>query len=256
MNIELSGQAFHELWEHLGLGVKPLALNVLPDGILESERREAEHHAVDELRRYGYGDRDGEDDLLGALQPLRRYERSYDIVYRFRDGDELPRHTGIVANQGNQATLAVYTGQTVRITTVANEDMSRAILNVVPEMKPGPGNGVSVRSAVLKEAGAEAGSSPRALVDALARRGVRREEANALSEMVGSKRLQYAQFGAATMDGLGKRTRMPMVTNCYSNAAGWFLMEENPRGAEPWTTFAPMDKQRMRLRVEDLFKGR
>lgn len=256
VNIELSDQAFHELWDHLGLGVKPLALNVLPDGILESERREAKNRAVDELRQHGYGDRDGEDDLLDALDPLRRYERAYDIIYRFRDGDALPRHTGLVANQGNRATLAVYTGQTVRITTVPTEDMSRAILNVVPEMKPGPGNGVSVRSAILKEAGSEAGSSPRALVDALARRGARRDEASSLADMVGSQRLQYAQFGAATMDGLGKRTRMPMVTTCYSTASGWFLMEENPRGAEPWTTFAPMDKQRMRLRVEDLFKER
>ena len=36
VDLELSHQAFHELWKHFQLGTKPLVLNVLPDGITQS----------------------------------------------------------------------------------------------------------------------------------------------------------------------------------------------------------------------------
>ena len=116
VKIELSKQAFYEAWKHFQLGAKPLVLNVLPDGVLQSERRAAEKRAWEELRALGFGDRDREDDVHGLLLPLHRYERAFDITYRYRtpDGDEASL-SGLVANVRTAATMAVRTDTSVRL---------------------------------------------------------------------------------------------------------------------------------------------
>lgn len=254
MDITLSKQAFYEAWKHFNLGTKPLVLNVLPQGILQTERYEAEKQAKEELRRHGFGDRDREDDIYGAFLPLHRYEKSFDITYRRRGETEHPKVTGLVASVRNGATLAVQNEETVRVTTLPADSMVRALLSVIPDMQPGPGKSVSVRSKQLETAASGAGSSERAMGENLVRQGVRREDARALLDMMSAQRHSYAQFGASAMDGRGKRARAGMVTNCFATSGGWYMLEESARGSEAWTTIAPVDKNRMGARVQDLLK--
>jgi hypothetical protein len=256
VRFELSKQAFYEAWKHFKLGTKPLVLNVLPDGILQSERREVERRAWDELRALGFGNEMREDDIYGVFLPLQRYERAFDITFQQRDRDGGKRKlSGMVANVRSNATLAVQTEETVRIQGLRTEDMVRAVLSVLPDdVKAGPGRGVSLRSAAMEQASKGAGASDRAMADGLARQGVRREDARTLVEMAGGARTAWAQVGASIMDGQGKRHRAPMVTNFFANAKGWYLIENSHRSAEAWTTIAPIDKQRMATRVQDLMK--
>ncbi|GAA2802858.1 ESX secretion-associated protein EspG [Saccharopolyspora taberi] len=254
MKIELSTQAFHEVWKHFNLGAKPIVLNVLSEGVLESERRAAEQRAWDELRRIGFGDRDREDDIHGLFLPLQRYERAFDITFRQQVGDEQRQVTGMVANVRSHATLAVRTDTSVQLQALPAEAMVRALLSVLPDAKAGPGRAVSVASSTLAAVARAAGSSDRAMADGLGQSGVRREDARALVEMAGGKRTAWAQIGVSVMDGHGKRTRGPMVTNCFANAKGWYLLEESTRSGEPWTTVAPIDKARIGPRVENLLK--
>ncbi|MGP4020031.1 ESX secretion-associated protein EspG [Saccharopolyspora sp. 5N708] len=256
MKFELSKQAFYEAWKHFKLGTKPLVLNVLPEGVLQSERRAAERRAWDELRALGFGNEMREDDIYGVFLPLNRYERAFDITFQQRDPKGGARKlTGMVAGVRNNATLAVQTEETVRLQVLPADAMVRAVLSVLPDdVKAGPGRGVSLRSAAMEQASKGAGASDRAMAEGLARQGVRREDARTLVEMAGGARTAWAQFGASIMDGQGKRHRAPMVTNFFANAKGWYMIEENHRSAEAWTTIAPVDKQRMGSRVQDLMK--
>lgn len=256
VKIELSKQAFYEAWKHFQLGAKPLVLNVLPDGVLQSERRAAEKRAWEELRALGFGDRDREDDVHGLFLPLHRYERAFDITYRYRtpDGDEASL-SGLVANVRTAATLAVQTDTSVRLQALPADSMVRALLSVLPDVQAGPGRGVSLRSAQMAAAAHGAGASNRAMAEGLVRQGVRRDDARAVVEMAGARRIAFAQVGAAVMDGMGKRTRAGMVTNFFATAQGWYVIEENRRTGEPWTTVAPVDKERMASRVQDLLKA-
>ncbi|MBB5152736.1 ESX secretion-associated protein EspG [Saccharopolyspora phatthalungensis] len=257
MKFELSKQAFYEAWKHFKLGTKPLVLNVLPEGILQSERREVERRAWEELRALGFGNEMREDDIYGVFLPLQRYERAFDITFNERkpDGAKL-KLTGMVANVRNSATLAVQTEETVRMQALPADAMVRAVLSVLPEdVKAGPGRGVSLRSSAMEQAATAAGKSDRAMADGLSRQGVRRDDARTLVEMAGGPRTAWAQVGASIMDGQGKRHRAPMVTNFFANAKGWYLIENNRRSAEAWTTIAPIDKQRMATRVQDLMKA-
>ncbi|KAA5831895.1 ESX secretion-associated protein EspG [Saccharopolyspora hirsuta] len=255
MKFELSRQAFYEAWKHFNLGTKPIVLNVLPEGILESERRAVERRAWDELHRLGFGNEMREEDICGVFLPLQRYERSFDVTFGERTPDGERKTTGMVANVRSNATLAVLTEESVRLQALPADSMVRALLSVLPDdLKAGPGRGVSLRSAAMSAAAKEAGSSDRAMADGLARQGVKRDDARLLVEMAGGERLAWAQFGAAVMDGQGKRHRAPMVTNFFATAKGWYMIETNTRGAEPWTTVAPIDKPRMSSRVSDLMK--
>ncbi|MGW1676314.1 ESX secretion-associated protein EspG [Saccharopolyspora sp. NPDC002376] len=255
MKFELSKQAFHEAWKHFNLGTKPIVLNVLPEGILESERREVVRRAWDELHRLGFGNEMREDDICGVFLPLQRYERAFDITFGERTSDGERKTTGMVANVRNNATLAVLNEESVRLQALPADSMVRALLSVLPnDLKAGQGRGVSLRSAAMAEAAKNAGNSDRAMADGLARQGVKRDDARQLVEMAGGERTAWAQFGASMIDGQGKRHRAPMVTNFFATPKGWYMIETNNRGAEPWTTVAPIDKQRMASRVQDLMK--
>lgn len=255
MDFALSHHAFHELWKHFELGSKPLSLNVLPQGVLQDERRAAEARAWEELRALGVEDRDGADDLRGALLPLHHYHHAFDLTHRYLEGEQDRRRSGLVAADRYSATLAVRDETSVRVVVTRPDSMVRALLDALPELSSGPGKGVSLRSADLDQVAAEAGTSNRAMQEGLVRRGVRREDVRALVDMAGAQRVAFAQFGAATMDDCGHRRRSEAVTNCFATAQGWYLMEESRRGSEPWTTFAPVDRQRMSSRIQDLLKS-
>lgn len=254
MDIELSNQAFYEAWQHFKLGTPPITLNVLPEGVLEDERRAAQRRAHEELRRHGLGDFDKEDILHGVFLPLHRYERCFDISYRHKFSGQEQKLAGMVASAGNAATLAVRSHTSIRLVRLRAESMVRALLSVLPELQAGSGKAVSLRSAQLDAAAAKAGESDRAMADGLSRNGVKREDARLLVDMAGGDRLGFAQVGASIMDGQGKRARAPMVTNCFATAKGWYLIEETRRSGEPWTTIAPIDKQRLAPRIEQLMK--
>ncbi|QUH01631.1 ESX secretion-associated protein EspG [Saccharopolyspora erythraea] len=255
MKIELSKQAFYEAWKHFKLGTKPIVLNVLSEGVLQSERRAAEQRAWDELRGLGFGDRDREDDIYGLFLPLHRYERAFDVTFRRLVDGEQRKLSGMVAAVRANATLAVQTEDRVQLQALPTDSMVRALLSVLPDLKAGPGRAVSLRSAQMEKAAKEAGKSDLAMAEGLARNGVRRDDARALIDMAGGKRTSFAQFGAAVMDGHGKRARGAVVTNCFANAKGWYFMEESRRSGEPWTTIAPIDKAKLAPRVQDLLKS-
>ncbi|MEV4729041.1 ESX secretion-associated protein EspG [Saccharopolyspora sp. NPDC049426] len=255
MKIELSKQGFHEAWKYFNLGTKPLVLNVLPEGILETERRQVEARARDELQALGFGNEMREEDIQGALLPLTRYERAFDINFRQRkpDGGQ-SIVAGMVACTRGHATLAVLTEEAVTVQTLPADSMVRALLSVLPDdVKAGPGRGVSLRSSAM-EAAAKSAGNDREMGEALVRQGIRREEAKTLVEMAGGARNAYAQVGYAVMDGQGKRHRAPTVTNFFANAKGWYMIENSRRSDEGWTTIAPIDRQRMASRVHDLVK--
>lgn len=255
VKIELSKQGFHEAWKYFNLGTKPLVLNVLPEGILEAERRQVEARARDELQALGFGNEMREEDIQGALLPLTRYERAFDINFRQRTPDGGQRIVaGMVACTRGHATLAVLTEEDVTVQTLPADSMVRALLSVLPDdVKAGPGRGVSLRSSAM-EAAAKSAGNDREMGEALVRQGLRRDEAKTLVEMAGGARNAYAQVGYAVMDGQGKRHRAPMVTNFFANAKGWYMIENSHRSDEGWTTIAPIDRQRMAGRVQDLGK--
>lgn len=256
MKIELSAQAFHEAWGHFNLGTKPLVLNVLPEGIEESERRRVQARVRDELAALGFDNEMRQEDIEALFLPLARYDRAFDVNFRQRVPDGQRIVAALAASVRDRGTLAVLDGDTVRMQTLTADSMTRAALSVLPDdVKAGPGKGVSLRSAAMAASAEAAGSDDRAMAENLVRQGIRREDAKALVEMAGGTRTHYAQIGAAIIDGAGKRHRAPQVTNFFANANGWYFIENNQRSDEAWTTIAPIDKPRMGTRVQDLLKA-
>ncbi|MFC7343775.1 ESX secretion-associated protein EspG [Saccharopolyspora griseoalba] len=256
MKIELSAQAFHEAWEHFNLGTKPLVLNVLPDGVLEPERRQVQARARDELSALGFDNDMRQEDIEALFLPLARYDRAFDVNFRQRTPEGQRVVAALAACIRDRGTLAVLEGDTVRLQALTADSMARAALSVLPDdVKAGPGKGVSLRSAAMEAAAKAAGSDDRAMAENLVRQGIRRDDAKALVDMAGGARTAYAQVGAAVIDGAGKRHRAPLVTNFFANARGWYFIENSQRSAEAWTTIAPIDKPRMSARVQDLLKA-
>ena len=238
--VSLSALEFDVLTEHLGLPEVPLVLKVPSPGRTHVERTRLVDSAWRSLGQRGLRDHGGLDpELAWMLRLLGEPEREVDGRFW------LGRSVRILAAADSEhAVLATKENESLTLRAASPNGLPREAVSPLPPLPAGPGRSVSVRSADLDSAAAEAGASPERLPAELRRRGVRADDADGLAEMVAGA-TSRGQFGAATRK-RDRRERANRVVGFFDTAHGRYaqLRRRSPSG-EDWSTIAPADGHRV-----------
>jgi hypothetical protein len=246
--LTLSALEFDVLTEHLGLETLPLVLKVASPGRTHTERAELAAGVWDSL---------GARDLGGPTRLDPRLERMLRVLARPRREVDGRMWFGrsirvLAAADDEHAVLAVKDGDSFTLRPAAATGLPREAASVLSPLPAGPGGSVTLRSADLDAAAAEAADDVEGLRAALRRRGVRADDAETLTRMVGEVSA-HGQFGSAARDRWNRRSRAPHVVGFFDSPHGRYvqLRRESPSG-DTWSTIAPADARRMVGHIDEL----
>lgn len=248
MPITLSELEFDVLWEHLRLSEMPLAIKVASPGKTHVERESVTKTVWDSLADRGLvGGAQGIDqDLVDLLGLLDRSDYELDARLWLDGGVR-----ALVAAKGHDAVLARLCDGQLTLDPVEISSLPRAALSLLPELAAGPGYSITVPSADLDDAAAEAETADE-LGWILRDHGVSPDEADELAAMVGNVR-RRGQFGAAARDQFGRRHRPDRVVGFFDTPRGRYVQLRRAKsGAVAWSTIAPADDRRLGQHITDL----
>ncbi|HEV2783457.1 MAG TPA: ESX secretion-associated protein EspG [Actinophytocola sp.] len=246
--ISLSALEFDVLWEHLQLGAMPLVVKVPSPGKTFEERAELEQRAWADLESRGLGRPvEVHPEIERLLRVLARPEREVD-GRAYVDGSLRL----IVASVGDEAALAVLGTDRVTLRGVSANAMASTAVGMLPDRPAGPGQSVSLRSEDFEAAANGAGGTQAGFRAALLDRGVREDDADALTGMINDV-LGTGNFGAAARDRLGRRQRADRVVSFFDTEEGRYLQIRRPaQDGTLWTTISPTDSRKLVAHVETL----
>jgi hypothetical protein len=246
--ISISALEFDVLWEHLQLGTMPLVVKVPSPGKTYEERAALEEKAWSDLEGRGLGRPVAvHPEIDYVLRVLARPEREVD-ARAYVDGNVRL----IVAAAGDDAAYAVLTDDqlTLRRTSAAN--LASTAVGLLAARPAGPGQSVSLRSEDFEAAANGAGGTQTGFHSALIERGVRSDDADALTRMI-SDVTGTGNFGAAVRDRLGRRQRADRVVSFFDTEDGRYVQIRRESGdGSLWTTISPADSRKLVQHVEQL----
>jgi hypothetical protein len=226
----LSLTAADILWEHLELGARPFPLELPHSGATVTERAAIARTTFEELAARGLADQDGPvpwlSDALAALV-------SFDLgltVYGALGAGRILRARATVSGD-----LGVLAAQDEELTVVLIDpaDMVGAILDLVPNTRPIPGQPVAV---------------PRDR-----RESGRSAEDRAVRAMLDRPRLRAGLLGIEVRGQQGTVLRSPELA-WFDTDAGRFLVHTAPGpGGEDWTSYSPSDNVHLGHALTELF---
>ena len=243
----LSELEFDVLWEHLRLAEMPLAIKVASPGKTQVERESVTKTVWDALADRGLvGSRGIDRDLQDLLSLLDRSDYELDARLWLDGGVR-----ALIAAKGHDAVMARLSDGCLSLTPIAVEALPRAALSLLPELPAGPGYSITVPSAELDAAAAEAETAEE-LGWILRDHGVSPDEADELAAMVGNVR-RRGQFGAAARDYRGRRHRPDRVVGFFDSPRGRYVQLRRAKpGGVAWSTVAPADERRLGQHITDL----
>ena len=247
--VELSALEFDVLAEHLGLERLPLVLKVPSPGRTRTERAELVDSAWRSLSARGLGrPSDPDPELARMLRLLARPDREVDGRTWF--GHSV-RVLAARSAKADAAVLVVKDEDCLTLRPAATTGLPREAVSVLPQLPAGPGKSVTLRSADLDAAVAEAGQV-RELGASLRRRGIRGEDAEVLPRMLREAQAR-GQFGAAARNRVNRRTRAAHVVGFFDTPRGRYvqLRRDSPSG-DAWSTVAPVDTRRIIGHLDEL----
>lgn len=245
--LTLSELEFDVLWEHLRLAEMPLAIKVASPGKTHVERESVTKTVWDALADRGLVGGQGVDpgllDLLSLLD-----QADYELDARlWLDGGV----RALIAAKGHDAVLARLSEGSLTLTPVDISSLPRVALSLLPELPAGPGYSITVPSAELDAAAAEAETADE-LGWILRDHGVSPDEADELAAMVGNVR-RRGQFGAAARDRWGRRQRPDRIVGFFDTPRGRYVQLRRAKpGGVAWSTVAPADERRLGQLITDL----
>lgn len=249
-SLVLSTTEFDVLWEAERLPPPHPALRVPSPGRTHTERRELVARAWDTLGKRGLarGERvSGE--LVDLLNLLAHPKVAIDVwVWTDRE------IRGLAVSTGSQALLGVVDGAEVWLIPARDTSLPESAVTVAGELRPGVGHSVSLPHDLVRAADADAKGDPKALVTALADRGVELSEAQELAGMmVGC--LARGQFGVERLGRDGVPHRARRVVAFSDTDSGRYLVQLGA-GADgrDWLTVAPADNALLAARIWELLE--
>jgi hypothetical protein len=243
----LSHLEFDIVWEQVGLGERPYPFTVGSFGETMDERAVLREQVQDALAERGLHDgRDLHPKLEDLLVLLVRN--------RFTIDGLLASSRVLAAGRGERGVLAVQTDDELRLEPA--RDVVGSVVDLLPEKKPGPGNAVSVPSALFSDAAeAYATGGYAGFERTMNRGGISGRDLRVFSTILESGAQSGGQLAANSVDLVGRRTRSP-VLNWFDTTAGRYLVHTERRGGrEEWLTFAPGDAGRIGQRLTALVAG-
>ncbi len=244
----LSDVEFDGCWELLGLGERPMALELRSPGRDADERRAVLAGVSSGLRARDLADRDGPAPILAAaLRLLADPDYELDIRLAGQDG----RTVGFGAVAGTRGVLVTQRGDRLAVLPIDGSRVLSGLVELAGPMSPGPGRPVNVAADVLDDALATEPATASALADQLRRRGVDRLDATSVAHLCRDVR-SVGQLGATARLG-GPARRAPWVVGFHATGAGHFLQlrQPGPTGGR-CVTFAPLDAARLTARATEL----
>lgn len=213
----LSLPEFEVSWELLALGETPMQLDPPYVGGTFEQRREVVAAVGRELYRRGLGDGVGPHPVLAEqLRLLADPDLTLDVRLRTED-----LVAGIASCRGRDCVLAVRHGSEIAMLRLPADAAAPALVELIGQVRPGPGAPVTVPADVLEAAAAAAPQDPERFADELVRRGVPRADAGLLVRMCSGVR-RWGQFGATAKSASGWRRRAPYVVGTHHSAEGSF----------------------------------
>jgi hypothetical protein len=249
--IAVSRLEFDVLWESLALGEMPLVLKVPSPGRTHTERRRLVEDAWRAMENRGFARSAAEYERLADLvRLLARPQREIDGRLWF--GRKVGSIRVLAAASSAEAVLATLTNDGLALREIAPSGLAREALSVLPPLPAGPGESITVPSRQLAAA-ADNAATPTEFEAALRENGIRDRDAAILAAMMMRLR-RHGQFGAATRDRWGHRTRATRVLSIFDTRTGRYLQTRSTAEpeAELWTTVSPADHRLLISQLDDL----
>jgi hypothetical protein len=246
--VVVSALEFDVLWEHLRLGSMPLVVKVPSPGKTTEERAALEQQAWSDLEGRGLGRPVAiHPEIEYVLGLLSRPEREVDGRAYVERGIRL-----IAAAAGNQAAIAVLADDEVTLRRASGGNLAALAVDLLPARPAGTGQSVSLRSEDFEAAANAAGGTQHGFHAALLERGVRADDADALTGMI--KDVQgTGNFGAAARDKLGRRQRADRVVSFFDTEDGRYVqIRRAAQDGALWTTISPADSRKLVQHLEQL----
>jgi hypothetical protein len=237
----LSTVEFDVLWEQLGLGPTPVALQIPSPGRTHRDRAEIVAAGLDGLRRRGLAAHDGPDPELTRLLTLLARPTAQ-LELRAWVGGSV---RAVAAELHDAAVLAVRHESSVSLQACGS--LPAGIVSTLPSVSAGPGRAVTLPADVL----AAAAGTPQVRTALLAA-GVTAGDAGVLARMLDGGR-NRGQVVALAADRWGIARRFADVVTVLDTDHGRYLLTRTtaPDGAA-WATVAPTDDRRLRGRIGEL----
>jgi hypothetical protein len=246
--ISLSALEFDVLWEHLRLGSMPLVVKVPSPGKTYEERAALEQQAWSDLEGRGLGRPVAvHPEIEHLLTILARPDREVD-ARAFVDGSVRL----VAVATGVNAALAVLSDDRLTLRRTSVSSLAGAAVGMLPVKPAGPGQSVSLRSDDFEAAANGAGGTQQGFHSALLSRGVRSDDAVALTTMINDVD-GTGNFGAAARDRLGRRLRADRVVSFFDTEAGRYVqVRRTSSDGNLWTTISPADHRKLVQHVEQM----
>jgi hypothetical protein len=245
--ITISALEFDVLWDHLRLGEMPLVLRVPSPGRTYTERRQLMADVWQSLDQRGLGQR------LEVAPRLEHLLRLLDNPTQEIDG-RFGATRGVrllLAATGDEAVFAVLSKNGLVLSEVPVTGLAKKAVSVLPVVGPGPGESITVRSADLDAAAANA-ATPEQFELELCRQNLRVRDATVLRTMVTGVRRQ-GQFGASARNRWGHRRRAPHVVGFFDTDGGRYLqLRVRAEDGQTWSTISPADNRLLIQQLSDL----
>ncbi len=245
--IRVSASAFDVLWSDLGFGQPPSPLTVRSVGATEEERAQVRQAVYENLAGRGLHDGSRLEPALADRLALLADASTFVACEALADMTASVPFRAVAAVRGRRGVLATQPEQTIGLDGIRPADLCTAILDVLPELSPGPGYGVSLPSTALA-GGVEdpVFSSP----------GGRTAATSAqLREVLAIQaRPVYSagQFSVRVRGADGRVHRTGGLTWFDTDVGAYCASSAPGRGGSSWVTVTPTDGPRLAARLAEL----
>ncbi|ONF71489.1 ESX secretion-associated protein EspG [Amycolatopsis keratiniphila] len=244
--IRVSASAFDVLWSDLGHAAPPWPLSVRSVGVTEAERAEIRDAVYENLAERGLYDGDRLDAALEARLDLLARAEVYVECEALADMTAQAPFRAVAAARGRHGVLATQPEQTIALSGIGDGEVFAAIVDVLPELRPGPGYGISLPAARFGDA----------LEDPVFGDGGRSSASDSqLREVLAIQaRPVYSagQFTVRTRDRDGRAHRAGGLTWFDTDVGAYCAARTEGRGGQAWVNVSPVDGPRLAARLASL----
>lgn len=243
--IRVSASAFDVLWSDLGHAAPPWPLSVRSVGGTEAERAEIRGAVYENLAERGLYDGDRLDAALEARLDLLARGEVYVECEALADMTAEAPFRAVAAARGRHGVLATQPEQTIALSGIGDGEVFAAIVGVLPELRPGPGYGISLPATrfdgdledpVFGEGRSSASDSQLREVLAIQARPV----------------YSAGQFTVRTRDRDGRAHRAGGLTWFDTDVGAYCAARTEGRGGQAWVNVSPVDGPRLAARLAGL----
>jgi ESX secretion-associated protein EspG len=252
--VELDYAELGVAWQRSRLPSLPVSLTWRNHAKVPDDPQQALDEADARLKSRGLIDRCGglDDDLYGMLALFAQAPYELDLRFSAGVGHEV---RACVAARGGYAARAIVDDDLVHVETVADYQVTGALVGVLPDAHPVQGPVVSVPTPDLAAAVAAVADrgddSDGAFASALQARGIRSNDARNLVALVGGDRTGFGKIGASVRDTGGRRHRSSVAVQVIDTYHGRSAVYQRAG----YTVASPADFSLLVRVVDELLDG-